>query len=327
MRKEGLDLSRYLVTGCAGFIGSAISDSLLRAGHSVVGIDSLTDYYDVDLKKQNVSELSDYERFEFQAQDLLNADFDKILPGISGIYHQAGQPGVRKSWGSDFSGYVDNNIIATQRILEAARSMTEPPKIVYASSSSVYGNAETYPTNESITPQPRSPYGVTKLAAEHLCSLYADNFGIDTVSLRYFTVYGPKQRPDMAFSRLVSAAFQGPTFEVYGDGTQVRDFTYITDVVDANVKAMTSGTKAGSIYNIAGGSNVSLRQAISTIEMLADCRLSIKWSDVVQGDVRRTSGDTALAYQQLGWSPRVDLKEGLRRHLAWAEASAACRDT
>lgn len=228
-----------LITGVAGFVGSTLARRLLDMGESVVGIDAITDYYDVSLKRRNLESLQN-DRFEFLEGDINTLNLDAIQPNVEYVFHQAGQPGVRASWGADFETYTASNVNATQKLLEAFKDSKSLKRFVYASSSSVYGNAETYPTNELVRPQPRSPYGVTKLAAEHLCSLYAANFGMPTVSLRYFTVYGPKQRPDMAFTRFLTCAISGRPISLFGTGNQIRDFTYIDDVIEANIAAAQS---------------------------------------------------------------------------------------
>ena len=245
---------RALVTGAAGFIGSRLAIRLCREGHSVTGVDSFTDYYDAELKRTQAATVADAGARIVEA-DLNVVDLDGLLDGIELIFHLAGQPGVRASWGSEFQTYTHANIGATQRLLESSRGKPDLRRLIFASSSSVYGDAERYPTREQDRPQPVSPYGVTKLAAEHLCTLYASNFGVPTVSLRYFTVYGPGQRPDMAFSRFVNAAIRNEEVHVYGSGEQVRDFTYVDDVVESNILAALSNTEPGSVFNVAGGSH------------------------------------------------------------------------
>lgn len=307
---------RALVTGVAGFIGSTLAQRLLRDGHTVVGIDSFTDYYDVSIKNSNVARV-DHPNFKLLTRDINSMDLTNEVGDVDWIFHQAGQPGVRKSWGHDFQDYVQSNVQATQKLLEWAKAGTRLQKFVYASSSSVYGNAETYPTTEVLRPQPLSPYGVTKLAAEHLCTLYAANFGVPTVSLRYFTVYGPGQRPDMAFTRFVKAAITGGAIEIYGDGEQVRDFTFVEDVVDANVRAASQGTPLGSVYNVAGGSNVSMNEVLDIIRRISGSRLDVRYVKSVAGDVRRTSGSVDRIREDLAWKPAISLEDGLARHFDW----------
>lgn len=308
--------SKALVTGAAGFVGSNLCKKLAEEGHEVVGIDSLTDYYDVQIKKDNLRGLKDAE-VSFLEADLNTEDLSSLVDSVDFIFHQAGQPGVRRSWGSEFQEYTQANIQATQRLLEWSRNSSNLKKFVYASSSSVYGNAESYPTHETDRPQPLSPYGVTKLAAEHLCSLYAKNFGVPTVSLRYFTVYGPGQRPDMAFTRFVKAAVTGGRIQIYGDGNQVRDFTYVDDVVAANLLAALSTTAQGAVYNVAGGSNVSMNDVLNLLQDISGSPLNVEYVAAVAGDVRRTAGSIDRISQDLGWKPVIELKEGLERHLAW----------
>ena len=240
-----------MVTGVAGFVGSALARRLLADGEQVVGVDALTDYYDPALKKANLATIPQ-EGFTFVEGDLNALDLDALLDGVVVVFHEAGQPGVRASWGDDFATYVNANVLATQRLLEAARRAPALRRLVYASSSSVYGNALAYPTTEDDLPRPHSPYGVTKLAGEHLCTLYARNFDVPTVSLRYFTVYGPGQRPDMAFTVFIRAAQAGRPMEVFGSGQQVRDFTFVDDVVDANLRAAVGDVAPGSVFNVSG---------------------------------------------------------------------------
>ena len=309
---------RALVTGVAGFVGSNLACALLEQGHDVVGIDCLTDYYDLRIKELNLAGIPS-ERFTLVRGDLNEVDLDQLLTGVDWVFHQAGQPGVRMSWGRDFAIYERLNISATQRLLEAAKNSSSLRRLVYASSSSIYGDAESFPTRETDRPQPLSPYGVTKLAGEHLCSLYAANFGVPTVSLRYFTVYGPGQRPDMAFTRFVRAAVLGETIQIFGDGKQIRDFTYIDDIVAANVLAASSDVPPGSVFNVAGGSNVSVNETLDILTGLAGHPLNVDHVDVVAGDVRRTGGAIDKITGAIGWRPQVAIEEGLARHLAWGE--------
>jgi len=310
---------RALVTGVAGFVGSTLAKQLLREGHEVVGIDVLTDYYEVSIKRGNLASIPET-GFTFVQADLNTVDLGALLADVDWIFHQAGQPGVRMSWGKDFAIYVRQNIEATQRLLEAAKDAPRLKRLVYASSSSIYGNAERYPTSEDDRPQPVSPYGVTKLAAEHLCSLYASNFGVPTVSLRYFTVYGPGQRTDMAFTRFVRAAVLDELISIYGTGEQIRDFTYVEDVVAANIAAAsTDGVTPGTVLNVAGGSNVSVLDTLRILSDLNGKPLRVEHTESVKGDVFRTGGDTAKIARVLGWKPTVTIEEGLARHLDWAK--------
>jgi UDP-glucuronate 4-epimerase len=312
-----------LVTGAAGFVGSHLTKRLCDEGYDVIGVDSFTDYYDVALKRAN-AEAAIGAGVKLIEGDLNTIDLNSILDGIDVIFHLAGQPGVRSSWGSEFSTYTYCNIEATQRLLEASRSSRTLRRLVYASSSSIYGNAERYPTCENDRPQPISPYGVTKLAAEHLCSLYAASFEVPTVSLRYFTVYGPGQRPDMAFTRFAKAAVRGDEITVYGSGDQVRDFTYVDDVVEANVLAATRDVSPGAVLNVAGGSHTSVNEVLQIMEELAGSMLSVKRVKAVAGDVHRTAGDTAAIRAVLGWRPTVSLREGIARQFGWATEFSRC---
>jgi nucleoside-diphosphate-sugar epimerase len=311
-----------LVTGAAGFVGSHLTKRLRDNGYDVIGIDSFTDYYDTSLKRAN-AEAAISTGVHFIEGDLNVVDLKSIMDGVDVIFHLAGQPGVRSSWGTEFSTYTYCNIEATQRLLEASRGNRTLRRLVYASSSSVYGNAERYPTREADRPQPLSPYGVTKLAAEHLCSLYANSFAVPTVSLRYFTVYGPGQRPDMAFTRFANAVVRGDEITIYGSGQQVRDFTYVDDVVEANLLAATHDVSAGAVLNVAGGSHTSVNEVLQIFEELAGAKLSVTRAEAVAGDVDRTGGDTAAIRAVLGWRPRVRLRDGIARQLSWAAQLAA----
>jgi UDP-glucuronate 4-epimerase len=300
-----------LITGVAGFVGSALARRLVADGEEVVGVDCLTDYYDPSLKKDNLSTIP-ADGFSFVSEDVNTADLDSLLAGVSVVFHEAGQPGVRKSWGEDFATYVDANVLATQRLLEAARRSRDLQRLVYASSSSVYGNALSYPTTENDVPRPHSPYGVTKLAAEHLCSLYASNFGVPTVSLRYFTVYGPGQRPDMAFNRFIRATLAGEPIEVFGTGEQVRDFTFVDDVVDANLRAAAHDVRPGSMYNVSGGTSISVNEVLDVLSDITGAPLEVRRGEAVAGDVRQTGGSADKIREELGWKPSVDIVSGLR---------------
>jgi nucleoside-diphosphate-sugar epimerase len=304
------EVMRAIVTGAAGFVGSHLCMRLLEQGDDVAGIDAVTDFYDVTLKEANLAALTAWDSFTFHQADLVDAPLQQLLDGAEVVFHLAGQPGVRPSWGSEFDVYVRRNILATQRLLEALRQVPVR-KVVYSSSSSVYGNAESYPTAESVAPRPVSPYGVTKLAAEHLCELYRTNFGIPTASLRLFTVYGPGQRPDMAFSRLIGAALGGDGFSLFGDGHQTRDFTYVGDVVEA-LCAVAACAWTG-VANIGGGSRTSMAEVIRMVEPLVGRAVETVRLPVQPGDVRDTAADTALAREAFGYAPAVPLAEGLAR--------------
>ncbi|MEV7693152.1 NAD-dependent epimerase/dehydratase family protein [Microbacterium sp. NPDC089189] len=310
-----------LVTGAAGFIGSTLVRRLLADGQVVIGIDSLTDYYDPSLKRSNLDALS-HPAFTFLRADINSSNLPELLDGVDVVFHLAGQPGVRRSWGEEFQEYIDANIAATQKLLEAMRSLPRPPRLVYASSSSIYGDAESYPTGETASPRPRSPYGVTKLAAEHLCRLYAADFGLHTVSLRFFTVYGPGQRPDMAFTRFLRAAVEATPITLYGTGEQVRDFTYVDDIVDAVVRAGTLEVAAGSVYNVSGGGSHSVNEVLDVVRRLVDHDLVIDRQARAAGDVLRTGADISAITRDLGWRPRFDLESGLRAQLAWVRATS-----
>lgn len=306
---------RVVVTGCAGFIGSQLAEACVARGDQVVGIDALTDYYEVADKRDNLRALLASDGFEFHQVDLADG-FDRFAEGADVVFHQAGQPGVRSSWRAQFDEYVARNVVATQRLLESCRAH-DVGRVVYASSSSVYGNADRYPVDESMRPQPFSPYGVTKLAGEHLCSLYAANFGLSVVSLRYFTVYGPRQRPDMAMHRLFEAALGGPVFPMFGTGEQLRDFTYVGDVVRANLLAAAAELDPGLVVNVAGGGACSMLELIGIVEELTGGPVPIDWQPGERGDVRRTGGSTELARATIGWSPEIDVRTGLGRQWAW----------
>jgi UDP-glucuronate 4-epimerase len=305
-------MPRYLVTGCAGFIGSTLVDSLLAEGAEVVGVDAFTDYYPRDRKEAQVATARDQPGFELLEHDLgAGALPASSLDGLDGIFHLAARPGIRASWGAAFNAYLNDNLAATHTIAEAAADRRV--RMVFASSSSIYGDALAYPTAEDTQPAPISPYGVTKLACEHLIAAYARDFGLDCVALRYFTVYGPRQRPDMAFQRIVEALASGSQFEVYGDGSQSRDFTYVADAVAATVAAMEA--PPGRTYNVGGGSEASLRDVVAILEELSGRSLGIRYSERAAGDVRRTLADTSRIRSELGWEPRFDLRAGLAAQL------------
>ena len=308
-----------VVTGAAGFIGSHLCEALCASGVQVLGVDCFTDYYDPQEKMRNLADLVPLPGFSFASVDLRTGDLRELLDGATVVFHQAGQPGVRMSWGAGFSDYCEHNVKATQRLLEAAKAVATP-RLVYASSSSVYGNAASYPTKETDLPHPNSPYGVTKLAAEHLCALYAANWALPTVSLRYFTVYGPRQRPDMAIRRLADCAVTGQPFALFGDGRQVRDFTYVSDVVNANLEAGFRDIAPGTVVNIAGGSHVAMTQLIEIVEDLAGVPVAWDQYSTEAGDVQKTGGTTERAQRVLGWEPRVSLREGLTAQLEWSRA-------
>ena len=312
---------KCFVTGAAGFIGSSLCERLVADGHRVAGVDCFVPYYPKARKLENLSRLLKSPAFEFFEEDLTESDLDARLAGVEWVFHQAAQAGVRASWGSTFQTYIQHNILATQCLLEAAKKCAALKKFVYASSSSVYGDAEVFPTAESRLPRPVSPYGVTKLAGEHLVVLYALNFGVPTVALRYFTVYGPRQRPDMAFHRFILAAMSGRPLTLYGDGNQSRDFTFISDAVEANLLAACHG-KAGQVFNIGGGSVISVN---GVIEILSRSFPNLKVERIERqaGDARHTGADISAAQSALGYLPRVPLEEGLQREIEWLQSIEA----
>ena len=305
---------RALVTGCAGFIGSHLSERLLADGWEVVGVDCFTDYYDRGLKDANLAGAAAHERFTLVEDDLLALPLQDLLPAGVVVYHLAAQAGVRASWGESFAVYTENNIRATQLLLEAARGR-DVARFVYASSSSVYGDTPALPMREDAECRPVSPYGVTKLAAEHLCGLYHRSFGVPAVSLRFFTVYGPRQRPDMAFNRFIRALLAGEPLGMYGEGGQTRDFTYVDDIVEALVCA--GSAEPGAVVNVGGGARVTLREAIGILGELAGREPLIDVEGEQPGDVRHTWADLSRARELLGYAPRVSLREGLAAQYAW----------
>jgi UDP-glucuronate 4-epimerase len=302
---------RYVVTGAAGFIGSHLGERLVAEGHDVVGVDCFTDYYDVAEKAENARSL-DVRRLDLAADPL-------DLDGVDGVFHLAGQPGVR-SFGEVFPLYLRRNVLATQRVFEACAGAGV--RVVLASSSSVYGEAVTYPTPEDAPLDPISPYGITKLACEQLARAYGSSFGLDVVTLRYFTVYGPRQRPDMFFRRVCEALLSGATFEVYGSGEQSRSYTYVADAVDATIAAM-ERAPAGAVYNVGGGEEATMREAIALLERISGRRLEVRRVAVAKGDVPRTRADVTRASHALGWTPDTLLRDGLSAMWTWASARVA----
>jgi len=300
---------RYVVTGAAGFIGSQLANELVARGHDVLGIDCFTDYYDVALKEENAAGL-DVARLDLARDELDFAGFD-------GVFHLAGQPGVR-SFGDVFDLYLTRNLLASQRLFEAAAR--DGVRVVFSSSSSIYGEAEAYPTPEDTPPRPLSPYGITKLGCEHLAHATARSFGLDVVVLRYFNAFGPRQRPDMAFTRIAFAIAEGRPWDLFGDGGQSRSFTYVDDVVTATIRAMERGS---GTYNVGGGAEVTLNEAIASFERLAGRSLDVRRHPAVPGDQRRTKADTTRIQAELGWQPSTTIEEGLRAQWEWAAARVA----
>jgi nucleoside-diphosphate-sugar epimerase len=310
---------KALVTGAAGFIGSTLAGRLLDQGARVTGIDCFTDYYPRQTKEANLAPLLGRQAFTFIESTIQHAPLPRLLGDITHVFHLAAQAGVRKSWGRDFQVYTTNNVEATQVLLEACVG-ARIEKLVYASSSSVYGNNTPLPMTETALPAPLSPYGVTKLAAEHLCNLYHANHGVPCVSLRYFTVYGPRQRPDMAFHRFIRAAITGQAITLYGDGEQTRDFTFAADAAAATAAAGTRGIP-GRVYNIGGGSRVSVNQVLDIIARLAGRPLDVRREGTQKGDMRDTFADTTRARAEMGFAPTVTLEEGLAAEYAWLAAA------
>ena len=302
---------KALVTGCAGFIGSHLVDKLLEQGYEVIGIDCFTDYYAKELKEANISNAVKHNNFEFVEKDLLKLT---EYPDVDYVFHEAAQAGVRASWGNSFEIYTRNNVDVTQKLLEFYKDR-KLIKFVYASSSSVYGDTE-LPMCEKSLLKPVSPYGVTKLAAENLCYLYCTNYGVPTVSLRYFTVYGPRQRPDMAIHKFVRAILNGEAITVFGDGTQTRDFTYVADIVAANIMAARCD-KVGDVFNIGGGSRITVNELIKRIEEITAEKASVKYIEQQKGDVKDTLADTSKISDELNWKPGIKIEEGIDRFVRW----------
>ncbi len=307
---------KALVTGAAGFIGSTLSERLLADGSDVVGIDCFTDYYPRPIKERNLSALVGHPRFRFVESTIRDANLKTLLSDRTHVFHLAAQAGVRKSWGRDFAIYTVNNIEATQLLLEAVSGLSTIERLVYASSSSVYGDNVAIPMREDALPQPVSPYGVTKLAAEQLCYLYHTNYSVPAVSLRYFTVYGPRQRPDMGFHKFLRATIRAEPIRLYGDGEQTRDFTYVHDAVNATVAAAVRGVP-GRVYNIGGGSRVTVNRVVELIGRVAGRQPLVEADAAQPGDMRHTYADTSLARTDLGFQPQVGLEEGLKAEYQW----------
>jgi UDP-glucuronate 4-epimerase len=302
---------KYVVTGAAGFIGSHLTEALLSRGHEVRAVDCFTDYYDPALKEENAAGL------DVTRLDLADEDLD--LAGVDGVFHLAGQPGMR-SFGEVFEDYVTRNLLASRRVFETAAGAGV--RVVFASSSSVYGDAERYPTPETAEPRPLSPYGITKIGCEQLAYAYASSFGLDAVVLRYYTFYGPRQRPDMAFARIADALARGTAFELFGDGLQSRSFTYVADGVDATIAAMERAS-AGAVYNVGGGREATMREAISILENVSGRSLELVEKPVAAGDMRRTAPDVTAIERDLGWRATTPLEDGLQAQWEWASVRVA----
>jgi UDP-glucose 4-epimerase len=306
---------KALVTGSAGFVGSHVAERLLGSGHDVIAIDSFLDNYAAPLKQKNIAPLSQHSHFEFRNQDILCTNLKELLQDVSYVFHLAAQPGVRPSWGAEFSKYTQNNIMATQALLEACREI-RLEKFVYASTSSVYGDTDDLPMREDGRMRPVSPYGVSKLAAEHLCYLYWKAFGVPTVSLRFFTVYGPRQRPDMFFHIVMRGLLRAEEVPLYDDGEQTRDFTFCSDIVDGVLAAaFYAGT--GEAFNLGGGSETSVLNAIAAMEKIAGSKVKLQRFDRQKGDVRHTRASIEAAQMKLGFAPKVELEAGLAMQWQW----------
>jgi nucleoside-diphosphate-sugar epimerase len=315
-------LPSALVTGCAGFIGSHLTESLLEDGYTVIGVDCFNDNYRREDKRVNLEVALQHDDFRLVPDDVVSADLPALLAECDVVYHLAGEPGVRASWGRRFDRYTHHNVAATQRVLEAARDRPGL-RVVYASSSSVYGDALTLPTHEDATPRPLSPYGVTKLAAEHMCGLYRSEHGLDTVSLRYFSVYGPRQRPDMAFRRFCEAVAAGRPIELFGDGRQTRDFTFVGDIVAAT-RAAGEGDASG-VLNVGGGGAISLNRALELLAGIAGRPLDVRRGERESGDVQDTGADISRAQALLGYAPRTTVADGLAAEFEWVLSAPAER--
>jgi nucleoside-diphosphate-sugar epimerase len=310
-----MNAKKALVTGVAGFIGSHLAQMLLARSYQVVGLDSLTPYYSPSMKRANIAPLLCKKGFAFMERDILDLEKDGLPPDLTHIYHLAAQPGVRSSWGISFDTYLRNNVLATQRLLEL--SISYPlKKFAYASSSSVYGESHSLPLKEDGKPSPVSPYGLTKYAGEGLCTVYSQNYGIPTISLRYFTVYGSRQRPDMAFHRFIKAILRGEKVKIFGDGEQRRDFTFVSDVVEATVRAGESPI-VGEALNVGGGRWISINDALKIIEKICGRKAEVEYDDVQMGDVKDTLADTSKIQGELGYKPEVKLEKGLREEIEW----------
>jgi len=307
---------KILVTGACGFIGTNLCISLLEDGHDVTGVDAFTENYSRSIKRLNQKALEKFSNFNLIECDLLEVELAPILGGKDLVFHLAGQPSVHNSWGEDFHVYSNRNIVLTQKLLRAANE-AKVTRFINSSSSSIFGRVNSTPTKENDEKNPISPYGVTKLAAENLVTLYGSELGLNTVSLRYFTVYGPRQRPDMAFNKLIKAGKNGERFPLHGDGSQIRDFTYVGDVVEANKLAAFASLKSGAVFNIGGGSPISMKKAIEMLEEIMDRRIEIEFTPLGPGNPMVTTSDCSAALTTFGWKPKIDIYDGLKAQVKW----------
>ncbi len=317
---------KFLVTGAAGFIGSHLAEKLVEQNNTVIGVDRFSDYYSPKLKRNNIAALREKDNFELLEQNLVNLDYQKLFPELDGVFHQAAQAGVRASWGREFDHYISDNIKATQVLLESIKNYAPHLPFIMASSSSIYGIPDSLPMHEEMKPEPYSPYGVTKLAAENLALLYGQNYNLQTAALRYFTVYGPRQRPDMAFTRFFTWIYEETPITIFGDGTQSRDFTYVDDIVAANL-AVFREEAFGETYNVGGGTRITLNELLEMLEEITGHQIKKEYEADRKGDVPHTSADTELLRTRTEWSPEVDLENGLKEQWEWITSSPEARAT
>ena len=309
-----------LITGVAGFIGSSLAEKLLKDNFKVIGIDSFTNYYSPHIKEKNIENCLKHPNFSLIHQDLDTLDLSASVEKAEYFFHLSAQPGVRASWGKEFATYVKNNISVTQKILESLKNNTTLKKFIFASSSSVYGNQSSKMNEETSLTRPVSPYGVTKLAAENLANLYFKNYGVPTISLRYFTVYGPKQRPDMAFTRFFYSIIKEQKLTIFGNGEQTRDFTYVDDVVKATINAATSD-HVGEILNIGAGSVFSLMQITEFMKEITEQKLEINFKKEQKGDVKHTSADISKSEKLINYKSSTDIKYGLTQQYEYIKTN------